>query len=108
MSGAAAVTRWRLTAKGEGAVVMRDGAGVPSAEAFAQLTALVRAQGRTLAQLEARVARLDAHGGELAGEVLDVIARLDGLDARIRGFDARLAAHHRVAHAGIADGPAPR
>jgi hypothetical protein len=80
MTAPAAVTAWRLTPKGEEAVKMSDGLGWPSAAAFAQLAALVKEQGAAIAQLEARVARLDTHGGELAGEVLDLVTRVDLLD----------------------------
>jgi chromosome segregation ATPase len=37
----------------------------------------------SLAQLEARTARLDTHSGELARELLDVIGRLDRLVMRV-------------------------
>jgi chromosome segregation ATPase len=48
---------------------------------LAALNRLLTAQGERLARLEARVERLDAHSSELAREVLDVIARVDALDA---------------------------
>ena len=51
----------------------------------------------TLAQLEARTQRLDAHGAELAKELLDVIERVDALDRalseRIERVSQRLESH---------------
>lgn len=44
----------------------------------------------SLAQLEARTARLDAHSGELAKELLDVVARVDALAAALAGVLSRV------------------
>lgn len=57
-----------------------------------QVTATLADVLRRLEQLERRVERLDAHGGELAAEVLDVITRVDLLD---EGAARRQGEHQR-------------
>jgi chromosome segregation ATPase len=66
----------------------------------AQVNAALAECARRLAALEARVERLDAHSGELARELLDVIGRVDAsqerggeLEARLEALDASFVRH---------------
>jgi hypothetical protein len=50
-----------------------------------------------VAAAERRVERLDAHGGELARQALDIIIRVDALEEylteRLRGLEGALSTH---------------
>jgi hypothetical protein len=58
-----------------------------------QVSAVLAALETRLELLEARVARLDTHSAELAGELLDVIGRVDGLELKLGDLDAACVYH---------------
>ena len=61
------------------------------------MNAVLAALEARVKQIEARVARLDQHSSEIAGELLDVIERLDRL-ATEQEATARALADHDLDH----------